>query len=371
MNSSSTLEHIVDELEHHEDAIRVKKLMVYACKNYWENDPRELAKVSVRSLVEELRNLNTSIESLRDSMNRTVETLNRPEVYATVANLIITNFTDLYNDSDDTTQIIVLASKQQNQNLVPDSIIDQVAHNLEQDKDVARIKKLIFYACKQRWENSMDVLLEYELSDLVYELRQKNETLEQLKYNLNKIVGTLNRQAVYSYVANIVIQELEILYQDHGESTEILGASPAPSVPIADADSGEETGVLSPPTKVRQNRSKPDNSNTEEQAKTVEQQAVYDPFAVKIEIMRYANPLRAKIVLFSVFYHPFDQSGQDWAILRTCELDELLSEIYRQSETIVQVESYLANAVKNMTDPEIIGAAKSIVQALKPFYPKP
>jgi hypothetical protein len=370
MNSSSTLDHIVDELEHHEDGLRVKKLMIYACQNHWENDPRKLAKISIRSLVEELRSLNSSIESLRDCMNRIVETLNRPEVYASVANLIITNFTDLYNDSDDTTQIIVLKSKQQNQNLVPDSLIDQVAQNLENDKDASRIKKLIFYACKQRWENSMDVLLEYELSDLIYELRHKNDTLEQLKHNLNKIVGTLNRQAVYSYVANIITTELEVLYQDHGESTAVLGVRPTPSVVSNDSDSEPETGVLNPPPKARQNPPKESHATTEEQGKTIEQKEAYDPFAVKIEIMRYTNPLRAKIVLFSVFYHPFDQSGQDWAILRTCELDELLSELYRQSETIVQVESQLANAVKNMTDQETKGAAKSIIQALKPFYPK-
>jgi hypothetical protein len=377
MSKTSVIDEIVDYFNHHDEVDRIKKLMYYAHSRKWLSDDKKILILSTKNLVESLRAANNTIDELSYLMNRMVETLNRQDIYSNVANIIIQNFSKLYNDSEDTTQIVFVESKKQNDLVIHDYLIDRVVVSLEENIDSARIKKLIFCTCKKRWENNSHILDQYSWHDLIYELRQQNKTSHQLKQGLAKVVKTLNRQAVYSNISNIIIQALDILYKNPEPQDKKVGQSNQENkVAIDNFDTAlihgdldyfyEEQG-LNPQI----NKESVASSESVESTgvKRDETEKVYNLFDIKMSLMQYANPLRAKILLFSVLDHNFDDSWQDWSVLRACELEDLIHQIYNQTQNISELESSLNNTAKMLPDKsEYQQAAQGVIKALKPYY---
>ena len=81
----------------------------------------------------------------------------------------------------------------------------------------------------------------------------------------------------------------------------------------------------------------------------------YDIFEIRLEIMQYTNPLRAKILLFSLLFHPWDRSGQDWSTLRSYTLDDLLEQMLQSGRSMAEIEGKLYNMAKSLNDPDYLG----------------
>jgi len=228
------------------------------------------------------------------------------------------------------------------------SIFNQVFGTLEQHENSTRIKKLMFSACKKHWENDVSIINQIGLDNLLQELRQSNLTLDDFKSSLYAVVKTLNKQADYSLVANIILGEVAKLYLDEEESTQLI-STPAPS-------SASVTSTSDVPYQ-------------EKSYQANDWSSIYDPFKLRLEIMKYTNPLRAKILLFSTLKHKFDMTDQDWLLLKTHELDALLQNLFRSCKTIQDVENQLYKTAKSLQEPEEnTQAANAIVQAMKPLY---
>ena len=238
--------------------------------------------------------------------------------------------------------------------MVNSSLLQQIVKNLEQHEKALRIKKLIYCICKNAWENAPNKLNDISLQDLVLEVRKKHPTLEHLKVSLAKVVKTLNKPEEYAVVAKVIFGNVGRLYPEFQK----LIQSNKPAAPVQPANQHL--------------------SNTKEKSKsaptaaTQEKRKDYEPFAVRLEVMNYTNPLRAKIVLFSTLYHPFDFSNQSWLSLRTYALDDMLQSLYSACKTITELDSQLQKTAKSLKEPnENIKAAWAIVQSLKPYYPEP
>ena len=384
MSKHSIINEIAQYFNNHDQTQRIKKLMYYANSKEWINDSEKLEMLSSQNLVEQLRKSNSTIDELSYLMNRMVETLNRQDIYTNIANIIIQNFSKLYNDSEETTQIVFVDSKKSNDLGIDDYLIDRVVASLEENIDSARIKKLIFCSCKKRWENNPHILEQYSWYDLIYELRQQNSNIDKLKQSLVKVVKTLNRQAVYSNIAKIIVQFSEILYQESSivnkvEKTkaDINENQPSNSFGTAVIDNEsiqalyEAEGILP-----NQNQDINEEQNSPvikitTNIKSPELQKEYNIFEIKMSLMQYANPLRAKILLFSVLDHKFDNTWQDWSLLKTFELEELIKEIYNKTSTISDLKSDLNATAKFLDDKnEYIQASQAIVKALTPYYYK-
>ncbi|NJN22623.1 MAG: hypothetical protein HC812_17420 [Leptolyngbya sp. RL_3_1] len=92
-------------------------------------------------------------------------------------------------------------------------------------------------------------------------------------------------------------------------------------------------------------------------------------FALRLEIMRYTNPLRAKIVLLSTIRSPFTFTPQDWRLLKAKTLDNLLQETFEYCPTFTDLEGKLtiiASCLDNHRDNT--QAADAILKAIKPYY---
>ncbi len=228
--------------------------------------------------------------------------------------------------------------------------LDEVIRNLQQDENSTRIKKLIFGACFNTWENDPNRLEAFQLKDLLQKLVELNPSIDNLKVSLNKVVQTLNKPGEYGLIANVIINYMEKLYENTYQPTQTASNQsnysglPAQSV-------ANQTWAVELNANDRQNK------------------PPYDLFEMRLEIMRYTNPLRAKILVFSTLYQQLDINEKDLLIIRAHELDDLLLKLFYFCQTITEMDARLSSTARCLFEAdENYQAASAIVQAMKPFY---
>lgn len=105
------------------------------------------------------------------------------------------------------------------------SPFDEVVRDFAEAQHLPRIKKLLVYACTQRWESDPDQLARFNLHTLVETLMQIAPTLDQLSTYLHEVTQTLSKSAEYLLIANTVIRHFRKLY-DGPVSSSNLNANP-------------------------------------------------------------------------------------------------------------------------------------------------
>jgi serine/threonine-protein kinase len=91
--------------------------------------------------------------------------------------------------------------------------IDQIVRHFKQHPEISRIKKLLFCACKHRWENSSQVLMKHRTKSLLQELYQREPNLNSFQTSINGVVSTLNKKDKYQLVADLIINQVKYLYE--------------------------------------------------------------------------------------------------------------------------------------------------------------
>jgi hypothetical protein len=174
------------------------------------------------------------------------------------------------------------------------SILDEVVRELEQDLNVTRIKRIVFFACKEFWENDPNQLADTDLRSLIEELCAKYSRLEDLEAVLNSIVSKVNKKTEYALVADQILGQISRLYEDE-DFTKLetnISNFGGQQAPVQDHFSAEMSAGES--------RDR-DPGNL---------------FDVRQKILQQTNPLRAKILIFSTLYHEFTFSDRDWLLLK-------------------------------------------------------
>ncbi len=227
------------------------------------------------------------------------------------------------------------------------SIIDTIVKEFEEDADLMRIKKVIYYACENKWENNEAKLKRINLKELIGDLYNKIENKETLDKRLYGIVSKVNKKTEYSLLAQKIIDSMGKLYPQEEEMT-VMEYSLSWSL----ASSHEQT-VLKEKLVVKESYPR-------------------DPgklFDVREKIIQATNPLKAKIIIFSTVEHQFYFSDRDWLLLKTKNLDNLLRQIFNLCPSITELEFSLYSAANNFEDPdEYTQVANIIIKALTPCY---
>jgi hypothetical protein len=295
---------VISQLEQDPNAIRIQKLLFYVCKNCWESDSTRLDALSWRSLIEEVRETYPTIEQLRSRLTHQIGTLNKSVEYIPIGQIILSVLERVYAQNATT---IVTALKR--------------STTLDQDVNVSRIKKLLIYTCRRYWEANSYVIEQISTSDLIDELMQQYSTLEELRSGLNKIVKTLNKPVEYLLVAEIIIREVEPFYDKKDAISESFEAERI------------------------------------------------DLFDVRREILKYTNPLKAKVLLFSSVYYMFEFCPQDWSNLKLYSLDGLLRTVLTQAETIDKFEQLLNGKASQLKESETyLEIVPVLIRSLKSNY---
>lgn len=227
------------------------------------------------------------------------------------------------------------------------SIIDTIVKEFEEDADLMRIKKVIYYACENKWEDNETKLKKINLKELIGDLYNKIENKETLDKILYGIVSKVNKKTEYSLLAQKIIDSMGKLYPQEEEMT-VMEYSLSWSL----AGSHEQT-VLKEKLVVKESYPR-------------------DPgklFDVREKIIQATNPLKAKIIIFSTVEHQFYFSDRDWLLLKTKNLDNLLRQIFNLCPSITELEFSLYSAANNFEDPdEYTQVANIIIKALTPCY---
>lgn len=300
---TSAITNIISQLQQDPNCIRIQKLLFYICRDQWESDHSRLDTLSWYSLIEEVRQAYPTIEQLRSRMTHQIGTLNKSAEYALIGQSVLSALERVYTQ-DATT--IINASKR--------------STTLDQDVNINRIKKLLIYTCRRYWEANSSIIQQISTSELLDELMQRYSTLEQLRSGLSTIVKTLNKPAEYALIAEIILREVERFY-------------------------GEENPVE--PTQTEQ----------------------INLFDVRREILKYANPLNAKILLFSSIYYLFEFCPRDWSNLKLYSLEGLLRTVLTQVETIGELEQLLILKAGQLKEAETyLEIVPVLTRSLKPNF---
>lgn len=370
---SLLLDQVANELSQNQQVIRVKKLLLYVCTATWENDPQHLDRHSLRVLLQCLFESFLSYEQLQNQLNQMAATLNKPAEYTIVANTIASHLHRVY------------AEIQRGQTVTASQALYQsVAYSLEQEPEHLRIKKLLVLACRSTWENDRNRLAQLTHLDLVQELHQIAPTAESLRSTLNQIAKALSKPEDYSTIAAMIADRFQPLYQE--ESTHLvttLRQVPEVTRPQLSPTSQPETTAPKTriPLRVVKNEAQPVLSKppaptvpTSSAKPTLKVLTVAHPqkitnlFNLRLEIMQDANPLKAKILLFSLLHEPFRWQNEQERILKTHELDDLLRILFLSYRRYADVAGKLRETAKLLDADEYAQTAEAILRALQPFY---
>ncbi|BAQ63616.1 hypothetical protein [Geminocystis sp. NIES-3709] len=384
--SSDIIASIAHDLSHSQEAKRAKKLIFYVSQRYWESDFSIIDNYSFESLLKNLYDNNPTADDLKALLYQAVNTLNRKEVYVKIAKYVFQRMSPLY-DSDEHS----LPQEQNQGNEFESDLVDRIVENIEYHEESPRIKKLIFAACKQYWENDINVIEMYDLRELLLELYQLYPNPKRLKKALENIVSTINRQNFYSFIADTIVGELTYLYKhDTAEAVADNDSEQEEETQLIKAKSKNTSTESVPPTFNQDIETNVESSESEDtsdldlsgsimaagvpEGQVIPWLKLDNLFDLKQEIMQYTNPLRAKIMLFYAIYQ-IDISEQHWSIVRTCSLDDLLIRMFQQyGKDIKTIESHLMlvanSSIEGLEPEDNAQAVSAIVESVKHFYKK-
>lgn len=325
----SPLDQVIQGLSDDPNLLRLKKLLFYSCRQTWETDPNQLSQYDLSKLVRELWHHNSSLEQLKAHLYGLAKTLSKPADYILIADALVNHLEPLYLETVET----------QVDHGWP--VYVEVAQQLEQVADPQRVRKLLYAACKQTWENDPAVLSHKPLVEMVQELYCLTSTPQSLEAILSNIVDTLNRQVEYRQIAQKIAIACSPLYSSLAASTQILLApAPAPAPPLA------PTPALPPVAP-----------------------SLCHLFDLRLEIMKYANPLRAKVLLFSVLHSSVDYTPPLWDRLKIEGLDDLLSHLLRRYPIFTDLQTQLPSTARLLPERDIYTHVSDVIlRAVKPCY---
>ena len=334
------------DLEKSEYLARIKKLIFYICLNTWENDRTKLDKLKLSGLVQELIEIAPTLAQLKALLGRVVKTLNKSVEYALVANIILDKIGKIYPDYD--------------RFAIPETfdIHSQVVQDLEQSEEIIRIKKLISYVCTRNWQNDPEVLASLNLKNSIQELHSLNPTLENLRSSLREVIKTITKQAEYTIIANIVIDKLQRLYP----------AEQWPELPPAKVSNSQSIDL--PAENPQEQMNSVTDLKVEAKSIAAQNQSIetLHLFDARLEMIKYVNPLKVKMLVFSALNNTAKFKDDDLVALKTYELDDLLRNLLYTYRDLSELGAHLNNASLNFDDDQVGQVADVVIKAMQPIY---
>ncbi|MGJ3252691.1 MAG: hypothetical protein ACFE0J_16405 [Elainellaceae cyanobacterium] len=366
MTALSPLDEAIRDLTQTQHVVRVKKLMVYACTHHWVADEHLLSGYHVHELIQHLLTICPTSDQLNEYLKHTVATLTKPAEYTLIAHVITQHLQRIYVH----TQNSDLEQARWNSTLLSDLYVD-VAHGLEHDGDRNRIKKLLIYICKNHWENNPNQLDAFSMGGLIRDTYNLAPTPEALNAALISVIKTLNKPDEYTRIAHRITASFMRIYQGddatHDESlisTSLIEPPSKHSQACVSAASTHSSNQQSP--NAHHDAAHLASSNA---TLAIESPQLNEPpnlFNLRIEIMKYTNPLRAKVLIFAAISGGIECCDRNWLFVKHRELDDLLISLLHVASTFEELENHLNGIAKvSQESNRYLQAASAILRAIK------
>ncbi|MBD2177987.1 serine/threonine protein kinase [Pseudanabaena sp. FACHB-1998] len=236
----------------------------------------------------------------------------------------------------------------------PDNIYAWVAHDIDTDAQQMRLKKLLLYTYQDVWENDPRQLNSIDWVALLKELVSFMPTFSQLLALVKESVQRVSKPQEYSAIANLLLSKLERLYSEGFEEID-------PSINSNSSTNGFNTqpnDQYAQPVNVQIDRKVP-----------FDHKIASDLFDLRMELLRFSNPMRSKILLFSVLYYPFDAERDNWQDLHTHAIDGLLRQLFYAFPTFAKVENIVWQTARSLNEAnDYQQSASYILQVIQTLY---
>lgn len=348
--ASFWLDQVVQDLSQDQELVRIKKLLIYTCTQTWESNLDRIHTADLQNLLQMLWVIAPTLEKLQIILHSVANSLNKPAEYRLIADAILEPIKQRYPLSIPVVEIDSALTNYQT-----------IAEKLHQDPEEFRIRKLLLFACKNVWISDRHQLAQLDLATLVEELHSLAASSASLRAILASRIQKLSKSAVYTLIVDKIIQEFQLIYP-----------LDLPAQTDCNAEL-ESTKLLSQlwnrsPQAIEPKPAKQVRLNSV--AKSVQsQQAFTDLFDLRLEIIRYLNPFRVKILLFSLLHEPFNQTPEHHLMLKNYDLDDLLRRLLQTYRSFTELEANLFNLIDQLDEAEeYTRVVQAVLQASKSFY---
>jgi class 3 adenylate cyclase len=349
---------VAQELSHTEYPDRVRKLLLFAARNTWESNSERLRSLVLPDLLAELLAIASTPQQLHTLLYDIVNRLNKKAEYLKIAEIILHEVEPLYPHT---------GSQPPNPYL-------EIAQRLENSDQGTRIKKLLLWTCRLVWENDRLKLTQLKLEELLPELMQLAPTLEQLKLILDKSANSLNKAAEYTQLAEMILEQVASLYPPSDPSPpapqQVTTWSPIQAEPAPPVEPVEEAALPTIAQTPPQVGAVPPAPSLSEDVKKSPKPSC-DPFDLRVELMRHANPLRAKLLMLSALHHQPIKEDMTFSGVAQNQLDDLIQSILQNYATADELTVGLTETALSMTGDggdEYVQVAEAIALILRPCY---
>ena len=285
------IEQAVDNLVHHAQHLRIKKLLFSTCYGTWENEGSTLDSISTGSLVNILLGRYSTLHQCRTSLYQKANSLNRRKVYIAISNVILYYLRDVFLP----TEVVPPSTDQQAanlsasvQSLAKAELYKPVLDVLYKSDNLEIIKTFLGYLGQP--PGKIADTASTDLLSLVQMTHRQAPTPLQLKQHLINILKNQSSQANAQIIAREILRAFRPLYR----------TAEAPVVTTPDS--------LSP---------------------------------LEQELTEKCDVNQVRILLYSILYGPYADSPLQRQILRTKDLRDLLQETFEYCTTYGDFESKL------------------------------
>jgi hypothetical protein len=332
INDINLLQQIVNYLEQHQEAARIKKMLYCLCTSRWEKDVDYLNSINSQYLIEQIARENQTLDLFRVRLQELVKTVNKPKHYIQVAKVIYLSIGQLYPEfkqahgggksptASPSVKVSISSSGGADRDANVDSTADRVMAVPIQPADIAEPTQP-----KSLSQNGTGAIMPVPTQP------------KYLSENGEDRHGVALIQRIAEPLPTPQFELETPVSDDVDESAYETYCEPEVPTEMSSLDRSEV----------------PD----------------YDLFVLRQNVMSYTNPLRAKMLLLVMLYPNMNFGSQSIASIREYYLDDLLLEVLKTYPTIQDLEENMTYAVEQLIEVEEYGkTATGLIQSLSSIY---
>jgi hypothetical protein len=327
INDPNLLQQVVNYLDRHQEAVRIKKMLYCLCTSRWEKDTDYLNSINFQYLIEQIIRENNTLDLFRVLLQNLIKTVNKPKQYIEIAKVIYLAIGQLYPEF------------RQEHGGRPQSP-PAAARAPDPEPTNSTIDRGVPSAFQRAYAPEPTQL-----------------TNQGVPSALERAYAPVPTQAFTSQVPSALERAYAPIATQQFES----------EVPVSDDVDESAYETYYDPDLSEGDRF----ASAEPISEPLAEVPDYDPFILRQNVMSYTNPLRAKIILLVMLRPSFSFSSQSVATMREYQLDDLLLEVLKTYPTMPQLEESMTDAVEQLVELEEYGkAATGLLQSLVPLYTK-
>lgn len=214
---------------------RIKKLLIYTCRKYWEANSYVIEQTSVSELIDELIKQYPSREELRSGLARVVKTLNKSVEYSLIAEIIVREVEPLYGESK-----LIAADLDSTDSINLFDIRREILNSVNPLQAKVLLFSSVYYLfefLQQDWSN----LKLYSLDELLRTIVIQTETIEELQQLLNSKANQLKNSETYLEIVPVLVRSLKKNYSELRQNLQLSSRISS----IADSTTANSTRAFS------------------------------------------------------------------------------------------------------------------------------